>query len=459
MSTFTDITKLKRMTCVLATISILTFPGPFMSTSPAAAERLFYISPSGNDSNPGTESAPWKTIGKAARTLVSGDTAIVMDGTYTEPEIVFRNSGTSTQPITVRAQNKHQAILSSTSGCSPNISIYASYVTIEDLRSSISPSNVPCASHNSADGTGVRCWHASPASLANPSTGNVGCVVRGVMFDASSARSHAVKTSQDYALVENCMVNSGLEAFNNYGNIFRNNVIIGGDAWGSSLLAKGGARNFSAYNNRVHIRSVWGKGIILGGSTGNQWLYDPQSGVEAYNSVAYNNVIINESGGTASSIGMMGGKDSAIFNNVVMGGNLVLAPGYSGTPSINPTIKNNIFTCLAGNVLGQWTSSGTLNVDYNNFYNCSAPPPQVHPIIGNPLFVDSRSDWHLISGSPAIGKGTLITMNGFNGEPLAVNKDRDGKERTLPWDLGIYAMNGVTADTTPPAQPALVSVR
>jgi hypothetical protein len=86
MSTFTYVTKLKRMTCVLATISILTFPGPFMSTSPAAAERLFYVSPSGDDSNPGIEEAPWKTIGKAARTLVSGDTAIVMDGTYTEPE-------------------------------------------------------------------------------------------------------------------------------------------------------------------------------------------------------------------------------------------------------------------------------------------------------------------------------------------------------------------------------------
>ncbi len=458
MSTFTHVTKVKRMTCVLATISTLTFPGPFMSTSPAAAERLFYVSPSGDDSNPGIEEAPWKTIGKAARTLVSGDTAIVMDGTYTEGEIVFRNSGTASEPITLRAQNKHLAILSSTSGCSPNISISASHVTIEGLRSSISASNVPCSSVNSASGTAVRCWSASTPSTSNQSSGHVGCKVRGMLIDASPARGHGVKTNQDFSLVENCVSYSGIEAFNNTGTIFRNNIVLGSDAWGTSLVAKGGVRNFQAYNNRVHIRSAWGYGIVLGGASGSQWLYDPPSGLEAYNSVAYNNVVLNENGSTAYSIGMRGAKDSAIFNNVMIGGYLFLSPGYSGSPSMNPTVKNNIFTCLSGNVLGQWNYTGTLSADYNNFYNCSASPTQIHPIIGNPLFIDSQSDWHLTSGSPAIGKGTPIQMNGFNGEIITVNMDRDGKVRTVPWDLGIYAMNGAIADTTAPARPIIVRI-
>lgn len=280
-----------------------------------------------------------------------------------------------------------------------------------------------------------------------------------MLIDASPARGHGVKTNQDYSLVEKCVVNSGIEAINSYGTIFRDNIVIGGDAWGSSLLAKGGVRNFQAYNNRIHIRSVWGKGIVLGGSTGNQWLYDPSSGLEAYNSVAYNNVVVNESGGIAMSLGMMSAKDSAIFNNVMNGGTLFIQPGVSGIPPVNPTVKNNIFTCPAANVLSGWTYSGTLNVDYNNFYNCSAPPTQAHPIVGNPLFVDLQSDWHLTSGSPAIGKGTPIAMTGFQGETLAVNKDKDGKVRTLPWDLGIYAMNGAAADTTAPARPTILSVR
>jgi hypothetical protein len=150
---------------------------------------------------------------------------------------------------------------------------------------------------------------------------------------------------------------------------------------------------------------------------------------------------------------MMGARDSAIFNNVVIDGNVFLRNGYTPTQSTNPTIKNNIFVCSGGNVLGPWAYAGTLSLDYNNFYNCSNVPPQSHPIIGNPLFVDSRSDWHLTSGSPAIGKGTPVTATGFKGETLIVNRDKDGKVRTIPWDLGIYAVNSATSDATPPAAP------
>jgi hypothetical protein len=447
----------QRFSTLTALITAALFCVPFLSTAPAMA-ATYYISPSGNDSNPGTQAAPWKTLRKAAATLVAGDTGIVMNGTYTEPEIVFKNSGTPTNRITLRAQNKHQAILSSTSGCNPNISIYASYVTIEDIRSVVSSSNVACGSHNSADGTGVRCWHSNAPTVSNQSTGYVGCVVRGVRIDASPARSHAVKTSQDFALVENCEMYSGIEAFNSYGVVYRNNTVIGGDAWGSSLVAKGGVRNFEAYNNVVRVRTVWGLGVILGGITGNQWLYDPPSGVEAYNSVAYNNVIINESGGAADTLGMMGGRDSSLFNNVVISGNVMLRPGYTGTPSTNPTIKNNIFSCSGTSALGQWGYAGTLSLDYNNFYNCGSAPSQAHPIVGNPLFVDSRSDWHLTSSSPAIRAGTVVSARGFKGETLIVNTDKDGKVRTTPWDLGIYATNGTTVDTTPPVAPTNLRV-
>lgn len=209
--------------------------------SPAAAGQIFYVSPAGNDANHGTQSAAlWKTIGKFSRTLTAGDTAILMNGTYIEPEINFINSGTATMPITVRAQNKHQAILSSTSGCGANISVYGSYIIIEGLRSSIDPSKVLCASHNSYDGTGVRCWPAAISSTpSNPSSGRVGCIIRGVLFDASPARSHAVKISQDYTIVEQCIAYSGLEAFNGYGIIFRHNVIVGGDAWGHQPSRQG----------------------------------------------------------------------------------------------------------------------------------------------------------------------------------------------------------------------------
>ena len=44
----------------------------------------YYVSPSGNDSNPGTFSLPWKTINKAARSVIPGDIVYIRGGTYYE---------------------------------------------------------------------------------------------------------------------------------------------------------------------------------------------------------------------------------------------------------------------------------------------------------------------------------------------------------------------------------------
>jgi hypothetical protein len=49
----------------------------------AAGAATFYISPSGNDSNGGTDSAPWQTFRKAFSGMAGGDTLVLMDGTYT----------------------------------------------------------------------------------------------------------------------------------------------------------------------------------------------------------------------------------------------------------------------------------------------------------------------------------------------------------------------------------------
>lgn len=55
---------------------------------------VFYVSPSGDDANPGTESAPWKTIAKANETLQAGESVVVRAGTYAEV-IAPESSGTS----------------------------------------------------------------------------------------------------------------------------------------------------------------------------------------------------------------------------------------------------------------------------------------------------------------------------------------------------------------------------
>jgi MYXO-CTERM domain-containing protein len=73
--------------------------GLFASKSALATE--YYVSPTGSDSNPGTQASPWGTVQKAASTAAAGDTVWFRGGTYaiTTPSgsngIEFSKSGTS----------------------------------------------------------------------------------------------------------------------------------------------------------------------------------------------------------------------------------------------------------------------------------------------------------------------------------------------------------------------------
>jgi len=64
----------------------------------------YYVSTTGSDTNPGTQSQPWKTIQKAANTVNPGDTIFVMAGTYNE-SVKFQRSGTSVNPIKLTNYN------------------------------------------------------------------------------------------------------------------------------------------------------------------------------------------------------------------------------------------------------------------------------------------------------------------------------------------------------------------
>ncbi len=74
----------------------------------------------GNDSNPGTESQPWRTIQKANNTLQSGDTVHIRAGTYQE-SIIPSRSGTEGNYITYAAYPGEEVILDLSSGIAISI--------------------------------------------------------------------------------------------------------------------------------------------------------------------------------------------------------------------------------------------------------------------------------------------------------------------------------------------------
>ena len=59
----------------------------------------YYVATTGNDSNSGTSTSPWRTIQKALNTAVAGNAIFVKAGTYHDSWMHFVNSGTLGSPI------------------------------------------------------------------------------------------------------------------------------------------------------------------------------------------------------------------------------------------------------------------------------------------------------------------------------------------------------------------------
>lgn len=98
----------------------------------------FYVSTNGNDSNPGTQTAPWRTVQHAADTVRAGSTLNVRGGVY-EELVSIKASGNATDGyITLRSYPGEKAVLDAEhiapNGRSGVLTIHnQSYVRIEGI--------------------------------------------------------------------------------------------------------------------------------------------------------------------------------------------------------------------------------------------------------------------------------------------------------------------------------------
>lgn len=88
-----------------APVALAILAGGLSTVSPAAAQEptTYYVSPDGNDNEPGDAPRPFRTIQKCAQEIKAGDTCLIGPGTYRETVRPTR-SGTAQSPITYRAQ-------------------------------------------------------------------------------------------------------------------------------------------------------------------------------------------------------------------------------------------------------------------------------------------------------------------------------------------------------------------
>ena len=135
----TRLTEIRRFVQVAVMSGTILVAGGFGATASATTS---YLSPSGSDANPGTSSSPWKTFTSAIPKLKAGDTLVLRDGTYNRTNSGYPNiycgrnavSGTSSQRITLQAENERRAFMDGDGSAYPMFITKCAYWTIQGIR-------------------------------------------------------------------------------------------------------------------------------------------------------------------------------------------------------------------------------------------------------------------------------------------------------------------------------------
>ncbi len=413
--------------------------------------NIYYVDqnhPLANDSNPGTEDLPWKTISKAANTLKAGDTVYIKEGTYKE-RVIPKNSGVKGAYISYIAYPGDEVTIDGSNVTLPDDLVgllhisNKSYIRIIDLKIR----NVGPYDNNA----GILVYNSSHIIIENNSIYNTTSSGIGIWES-----SNIIVSNNEVELACNdgeqeCITIATTSNF----EVKYNHVHHGGAGTlgGEGIDAKDGSSNGKVYGNIVHDLNrlgiyvdAWDKhtynievfGNIVYNCTSGFAVASERGGllenVKVYNNIAYHNEWAGmEIGGWDYGYKHPMRNITIINNNFCNNGNGGWGVGiYHENPDAeNIIIRNNI---CSGNSGSQIEIDGNLKnfvMDHNLIYGYSEYYGEDY-VEGNPLFINaSAGDFHLQAGSPAIDNGSAIEAPSF---------DFDGnlRPRQNEYDIGAF---------------------
>jgi hypothetical protein len=454
--------------------------------------NIYFVSPSGNNSNNGSFASPWLTPAKARATVGAGDTVYFRAGTYTTTDndgaVMECNSacnGTSTAYVNLLGYPGETATLGG-SGNTRGIFHWGNgiwnYATVGELTLRGSNRGMSCEDEEPGGSCNfIRIVGNDLRSLTGGSTG----------LDMEMPVNHVVVYGNESA--QNCLGSSSCTYdqraysvyFGGYGA--QTNVDIGwnrlhDNPFGKGIQVYGHIAGDTISHLVIHDNQIYNNtmtGIALGGSDGNtDFIQD---------ATLYNNILWNNSNGAPADHMIFGGleldgldandgtytiinntfyQDSPAHSGINTGGEIAFAS--SGPKSV--TLQNNIFYTSASapcylyfddNSAG---SASRVTFSNNLYFNAGNGPTGCNYNVGavtvghdakavnaNPNFVSATSqNFHLASGSPAIDAG----MN------TGVATDFDGvlRPQGAAFDIGAYEFVSGSTTSQQPAPPTNVRV-
>jgi hypothetical protein len=399
---------------------------------------VYYVDPSGSDSNPGSQASPWLTLQHAADSVQPGDAVVVHAGHYTGFQI--STGGTASAPIVFGGDPG--TVIDQSDGESGRASgidgVNVEYVTLQGF--TIAPQ-----SNDSA-------WYACIRMGGQPSAWVHGNIVQNntcTMRDVSSPNSDAMglySSWQDGIIVRDNEVTGTNDAPIYMANSQRNYIVRCNDISQANGLGIHNNGDVSQGNPGINTNALIENNVIHGLQTGqaiscdgvqnsriqNNVIYDvPSKGISLFvtdaadgskNNIVVNNTIYTANGGHALRLAQTS-TGNTILDNILLSAGSSGASYDADSSALPGTVSDYNVTMdsfyVDGNpvTLSSWQTNQSL--DAHSFIATAAQ-----------LFVGAMTDdFHLSATSPAIGKGTTED---------APTLDFDGNPRGSSIDIGAY---------------------
>ncbi|MEW6368416.1 MAG: right-handed parallel beta-helix repeat-containing protein [Acidobacteriota bacterium] len=416
--------------------------------------RVYYVATTGKDTNPGTLASPWRTVQKAADTLVAGDTVYIRKGTY-KGRVAPKNSGTdATHVITYASYPGETATIDGKGVSVPEyVGLFhiegKKYITVQGLKVANSryyginadgSSNITIQKNiiYKTVSCGIGVWACSNVivdgnDVSQACSGGQQEAISVAQTNKFEVRNNHVHDTPDK---EGICAKDG----SSHGKVYRNNVHhtsddgIYVDAWERHT------HHIEVYGNVVHdVKEQDSSGIGLASEEGGLL-----ENIRVYNNIVYRNPWVGievSDWGEGASRPM---KRIEIVNNTLWENGI---PWGGGITCQNPDvqsgsiIRNNI--CSENSAFQIAVVSSLYNkavkVDHNLINRFMGEEGEVRGtsyVEADPLLLNpAKGDFHLQTGSPAIDKGSSSKAPAVDYYGNARPKDGDGNGSAV-FDIG-----------------------